>query len=184
MKDFPNGAATHSGPVERQRQKGQLDIRSGATKGLAAGAIFAVLQMLLALLAGESLLAPWRMAASVVLGGEGLTTMGVAAFLIGFLIHFSLAALFGTVYGLIMNKADNRTRVSLGREAGLGILFGLALWLLNFQVLARLLYPWFLATPQFVQALLHALAFGLPLALLDRAIRRKAPSGLLRGAEH
>lgn len=184
MKVFPNGAATHSKPVRRQHQKGQVDIRSGITKGLGAGAVFAIVQMLLSLVAGESLLAPWRMAASVVLGAEGLTTVGVGAFVIGFLIHFMLAAIFGLVYGLIMNKADNRTRVSLGREAAIGVVFGLALWALNFHVIARLLYPWFLATPQFAQALLHALAFGLPLALLDRGIRKNAPSGVLRGSEH
>jgi len=40
------------------------------------------------------------------------------------------------------------------------------LWLIDFQLLGRLFYPWFLELPQAPHAILHALTFGLPLGLV------------------
>jgi hypothetical protein len=34
--------------------------------------------------------------------------------------------------------------------AGLGLLLGAMIWLVNFQIIARILYPWLLMTPQFL----------------------------------
>jgi hypothetical protein len=46
-------------------------------------------------------------------------------------------------------------------------------WFVNFQIIARVLYPWFLGAPQFLQAVMHGLFFGLPLALIYAASERR-----------
>ena len=88
-------------------------------------------------------------------------------------VHLALSALLGLIYGLVNARLSPETETRWARQAGLGLLFGALVWLVNFQVVARLLYPWFLTTPQSVQLLLHALFFGLPLGLMYAAAERR-----------
>jgi hypothetical protein len=99
------------------------------------------------------------------------TEVGMTVFL-GILVHFVLSAAFGAVYGLIEERMREGYRRNLATQAVFGMVFGVALWLVNFQIVARILYPWFLMTPQGIQMMIHALAFGLPLGLLFGAWER------------
>lgn len=149
-------------------------IKEGVGLGIAAGVIFAVVEVAASVMMGNPALTPFRMFSSVVLGRAGLEGVGPGtALVVGSLAHLALSAIYGSIYALIMSRASSRTRVSRGSQAGLGALFGLALWLVNFQVIARIAYPWFLGAPQFAQAILHALAFGLPLGLMYAGAERR-----------
>lgn len=147
---------------------------NGAGCGLLAGVVFGVMEILGAAVTGMPPLQPLRMFASVLLGEDALraTPMGLAA-LIGIVVHLALSAAFGVIYGLVNGALSARLRTSFARESVLGLLYGLALWIVNFQIIARIGYPWFLETPQFLQAVMHAVFYGLPLALMYVAGERR-----------
>jgi hypothetical protein len=147
----------------------------GALLGLAAGMVFASVQVA----AGHSSDAPLRalqFSASVVLGQTGAETAPFGwALAVGLLVHLGISALFGTVYGLVV--AAHREPRSGWQQAPLGLLYGLFVWAVNFQLVARATHPWFLGVPQLGQAALHAAFFGLPLALMHvRLARPPRPS--------
>ncbi|RJP74660.1 MAG: hypothetical protein C4524_12635 [Candidatus Zixiibacteriota bacterium] len=139
----------------------------GAWYGLLAGIIFMIMEMVGAAIMGMPVFMPLRMFASVLLGQTALTGMslGTAVFL-GLIIHLLLSAVFGFIYGLINIGLPPAHRASMGSQAVIGFGYGLLLWFINFQIIARMIYPWFLETPQFMQAMMHALFYGLPLGLM------------------
>ena len=55
----------------------------------------------------------------------------------------------------------------------MGLLFGVLLWFVNFQIIARMVYPWVLQAPQFLQMAMHAAFFGFPLALMYARAERQ-----------
>jgi hypothetical protein len=148
-------------------------IKEGISFGIVAGIVFAVAQMLFAGITGEIGLMPLRMFASIVLGERAMmsTDLAMTVFL-GVLVHFVLSAGFGALYGLIEERVPIHHRRSWGSQAAFGMVFGIGLWLVNHQIIARILYPWFLMTPQGLQMMIHALFFGLPLGLMFAAYQR------------
>jgi hypothetical protein len=136
---------------------------NSAGLGVVAGMVFAVVQVAAAALTGSPL-APLRMSASVLLGAGG-AGLGVTL-LAGLAVHVALSALFGLVYGIIDGAVIESEERSVVRQAAIGLLYGLLIWATNFQVLGRIGRPWFLGVPQLAQMALHALFFGLPLALM------------------
>jgi hypothetical protein len=57
----------------------------------------------------------------------------------------------------------------------IGGLFGIVIWLVNFQIVARVGYPWFLGTRPIVQLVLHVFAFGVPMAAFYTYLSRRRP---------
>lgn len=167
--------------VRAQRVVGGDGAAAALAYGLLAGAALLVAEVLAALVAGAPPTLPLRLVASVALGSPAVEGPPAVGLLVaGTFVHLALSGLFGWVYGAAQRIARPATRASLARQALGGALFGLALWLLNFQVVARAAYPWLLAPSQVVQALLHALVFGAPLGLLFAASARAAPGPRLR----
>ena len=149
-------------------------IRKGIGTGITAGIIFGIVEMAASAAAGSSPILPARMAASVVLGSSALETVSSGtALVVGTIVHLVLSAAFGAVYALIVSRMSRETRVSTGREAVGGVVYGTLLWLVNFQVIAALLYPWFLEPPQFPQMAMHALFYGLPLGILQARMEQR-----------
>ena len=149
-------------------------LKEGIEFGLIAGVIFGLVEILVSAMMGNPPLQPIRMFASVVLGETALqsTELG-SVVVIGAVVHLALSALFGLIYGAINGALSRETETSWGRQAGIGLVFGVLLWFVNFQLIARAIYPWFLDTPQALQAALHAVFFGLPLALMYAAAERR-----------
>jgi hypothetical protein len=52
-----------------------------------------------------------------------------------------------------------------------GAVFAALVWFLNFEVISRVLYPWFVRGPW--QLFLHVVFFGIPLAFLTTFARRR-----------
>jgi hypothetical protein len=145
----------------------QRGIKEGLGFGIVAGVVFGVVEMAGAAMMGDSPLMPLRMFASVVLGEPALTSPDIGTVVgIGTVAHLVLSAIFGLVYGLFAANTSLETQTGWGRQAVLGLLFGVVLWFANFQIIARVLYPWFLQAPQFLQMAMHAMFFGLPLSLM------------------
>ena len=149
----------------------QGDIRRGIKEGLGfgvvAGILFGIAEMAAAAMMGDPPTMPLRMFASVVLGQSALTSPDITMVAaVGIAAHLALSAIFGLVYGILAASTSTETQTSWGRQTLLGVLFGIGLWFVNFQVIARVAYPWFLDAPQFLQMAMHALLFGLPLSLM------------------
>jgi hypothetical protein len=148
---------------ERSTGRARL-VEEGALVGLLAGVIFATGEMLVGRAMGNPLLAPWRGFASLLLGHsalEGPLTFGI--FLAGVIAHFALSAVYGAAWGLLVSYTPYKWLTSWGANIALGGLYGLALYLVNFLVVAPLLYPWFRETNQPAQIFFHVVLFGLPL---------------------
>jgi hypothetical protein len=155
-----------------------LDTKRGAREGLEfgilAGVIFAIMEMAGAVAMGHPALMPLKMFASVVLGKAALApTAGSSVLLVGIIAHLALSGTFGVVYGLVNERFSVDTQTRFGRQTGVGLIAGALLWLGNFQILGRLLYPWFLRQPQLPALVMHAVFFGLPLGLFYAAAERK-----------
>lgn len=143
----------------------------GVLYGFVAGLVFGVVEIIGSAAMGNPALMPVRMFASVLLGREAFSEVVWLGWVVavGLVVHFALSALLGLIYGAIESRMSVEGRTSWGRQSAVGLLFGAAVWLVNFQIIARLFYPWFLEVPQFMQLAMHAVTFGLPLGLMFAA---------------
>jgi hypothetical protein len=149
----------------------------GLLYGIAAGGVFALAQLVASAVSdGLSAVRPFRLAASVVLGqravaGEASLGLVVA---VGLAVHLVVTAFWGLLYSFVDSRLTPDVRPLLAFQAASGMLFGLGVWLIDFQFVARGYFPWFLEdTPQFLQALMHAAFYGLPLGVLFSAAERR-----------
>lgn len=155
--------------------------KEGFEFGLIAGVIFAIMEVLVAQMLSQPGITPFRMFASIVLGKAAMvTTMSpVTAFVVGGAVHVILSGYFGLVYGVVNAQLPPKTQTDWGRQVFYGVVYGIVLWLVNFQFFGRLVYPWFLSTSQFPQVVLHVLFYSLPLAMMysgaERRLRRLTP---------
>jgi hypothetical protein len=141
--------------------------KEGLGFGLIAGVVFAIAQVIATVVAGEPPFLAFRRIASVFVGPLALDTIPApTVLLVAVIAHLFLSAIYGLFYGIYNSALTMPTRRSVQRQAVIGVLFGVMLWLVNFQVFARYLSPWLLELPQAAQVLLHALCFGLPLGLM------------------
>lgn len=142
--------------------------------GVLAGGLLAIAEIVSVSLRGGAPLLPVQLFASVSLGGAALDTAPLRVVVpLGLATHALLSTSYGALYGALYARLDLRSRTSLSRQALLGIAFGLALFTVHFQGLGRLFYPWLLEEEQALHAALHALAFGLPLALMVVSTERQ-----------
>ncbi|MFP2908383.1 hypothetical protein ACLESD_25685 [Pyxidicoccus sp. 3LFB2] len=148
---------------------------NGLLFGVAAGLVLALAETVLAVATGDNPMRPVRMAASLVLGPSALTpeVPAATALLLGLGVHVALSAVWGLLYSFLdaMLPPDGRGRWEF--QSAVGMLFGIFIWLVSFQFVARGYAPGFLEVPQFTQIVLHALFLGLPLAMLFTAAERK-----------
>ncbi|WP_257461771.1 hypothetical protein [Archangium lipolyticum] len=147
----------------------------GVAYGLIVGLVFAAVEIVSSMAMGNPALMPVRMAASVLLRQEAFSDVVWRAWFValGLGVHFVLSAVFGLIYAAIQSRMSVEGRTSWGRQSAVGLLFGAAIWLVNFQIIARLFYPWFLDARQFLQLVLHAVVFGWPLGLMFAATERQ-----------
>lgn len=145
----------------------------GVAQGLVAGLIFGGARVLSATALGLSPFAPFRTAASVWIGSDALTTTPAwLACIVGTLVHFVLAGLFGAIYVGLNNHTEPAARSSLERHAAVGLAYGAAIWLLDYRLVAANFLPWLVDASQWRELVLHALFFGLPLGVTYAASAR------------
>lgn len=155
-------------------------VHQGVGSGLLAGATFAAAQVIAAVTGGDSAVVAFRRSASVLIGPAALTTTPTAiAVIVGLIAHAYLSTMYGLSYGVYNSALPAPTRHSAPRQAAIGALYGVVLWLVNLELFARIVFPWLLAVSQPVQLFLHAVCFGLPLGLRYAAAERDAPSAQL-----
>jgi hypothetical protein len=148
----------------------------GTGAGVAAATVFIVAEMVGAAIFEHDAYAPLRRFASVLLGPSALKDSTSLAITWGVLVSFTLASAFGTAYGWLHARLPHDAHSDPLRQAVFGLFFGAVVWIVNWQILARFIWPWLLRAPQFTELSMHAVFFGLPLALFyavaDRAFER------------
>lgn len=152
-------------------------IKHGVTGGIIAGIAFAMFEMIAAaiMMGTEAFFMPLRMIGAIVLGPAALdpSYLLATAGLAGLVVHMVLSAIYGAGFGLIVTTLHNTSLNSTAAFLVMASVYGLALWLFNFFVIAPESFTWFTETNQVVQFLAHTFFFGTVLGIyLDRMARR------------
>lgn len=111
-----------------------------------------------------------RVYGTVFLGPEALTTRDLNFFMLVAVVHFSVGAVGGAVYHVLVNAYLPERH---GLQIGIGAIYGLLMWIVNFYVVILWLQtsvfgqPYVLELmPAWVAALTHVV-YGLTLGLLQ-----------------
>lgn len=147
-----------------------IDAFAGTLSGLFAGAAYLVAQIsFAATVRGGQGWEPLQRIAAILLGPDAApppAEISLAIAGMALLIHFPLAAVYGRIADLLVR---GRT---LGRAALLGGLLGLAIFGLNFWLIAPSAFPWFEQSRDLVTAFDHVL-FGAAAGLACAFLRRR-----------
>ena len=146
---------------------------TGAVMGIVAGMVFILFELIIAGITGPSAVMPLRAISAVVLGPGALepSVNVVAAVIIGLIVHFVLAAIFGLIFGMIAWGIRSLTD-GVGALVGAAAAYGLVLWIVNFYVIAPRTFPWFTEANPVVQFFAHTVFYGAVLGLLLVGARR------------
>lgn len=147
----------------------ELDARlaNGMAMGFLAGLVFVGFEVVVEVITGSSPFGPPQMMGAILLGEDSLAALATPAFvaMAGLTLHFLLSALYGGVFGAIVQAArpirDNRLLL-----VAAGAVFGLLLWVVNLYLISPLAFPWFAMASPLVQFLAHTFFFGAVLGLL------------------
>lgn len=155
--------------VEMRRITGS-DLIRGGIGGLFAGLLFAAVTMWFVTSLGMPARTPLLMISTIVLGEDAMAG-GDANIATGMAVHVVLSIAFGVVFALIAGRLRTNGAVALA-----GLVFGALLYVLNFQILARIWFDPFRMANQPFELVVH-LVFGslLALALYGTGPRRGEP---------
>jgi uncharacterized membrane protein YagU involved in acid resistance len=151
----------------------RTDWSAAVWAGVIAGAVFMMAEMLMVMVfMGQSPWGPPRMIAAMVMGQDvlpppGTFDMGIT--MTAMVIHFSLSIILGLIFGWIVHRMSSTSAVVIG-----GI-FGLAVYFINFYLVAPVMFPWFTMAQNWVSLVVH-LIFGLVLGGSYAALRKHKPA--------
>lgn len=150
--------------------------------GVAAGLVFAIFEMVAAamLMGAGAALMPLRMIGALVLGPAALDPgySLAAAAMTGVIVHLVLSVTFTAVFTFIVSAISTATLGEVVATPGsivlAGVLFGVALWLVNFYIVAPAAgWTWFPEqTNAGVQFFAHGFFFGAPTGWILTRLRR------------
>lgn len=153
------------------------DWKAGAWAGVIAGLVFLMLEMGLVWMAqGQSPFGPPHMMAAMVLGKEVLPPPGSWApfdlkiLITAMMIHFPVSIAYGLLGAWLVHRFDWAGGLMIGAT------FGLAIYIVNFYVIAPVAFPWFEMGRNWIGAFSHVM-FGAVLAGAYIALRRPRPTG-------
>lgn len=140
----------------------------GAIGGLVAGVVFGALNMWFASSMGMPADMPLQMIATIV-QGEGAIADGSANPILGLAVHMMLSAAFGVTLAVLVSRVR-----SDAVRAFVGLLFGVALYLVNFLVISPITFAVFQDANQPLELATHII-FG-SVAVLFLLGRRAHPT--------
>ncbi len=136
--------------------------------GLIAGLVFMAGQMLLVwLVQGASPWGPPRIIAAMALGQRVLPppdTFALLPVVVAMILHFIASAVYGVLIGWLVHRFDR------GAALAIGLMAGLAIYGINFYLVAPFVFPWFVDARNAVSAVMHAV-FGIVAAGAYVALR-------------
>ncbi len=129
-----SSTATHERPRAISRAHTDVNVRerliAGVVAGLSAGVVFALLSMLYAGLSGPGAWAPPRMIATI-LGFEMAPPFALVPVIAGLALHMVISAAYGGFFALAAGFLPGSLLLAAG------VVFGLALYVINFHVIAQ-----------------------------------------------
>ena len=130
-------------------------VARGTVAGIAAGLVFLVANMLWATKSDLPAVAP-LVDISTIFNFDDVANPTTENMFIGLVTHLTLSATFGVAFALLVPLLRTARIVALGAVA-----FGVALYVVNFQILGRTAFPWFQEGPDQVFELVAHAGFGL-----------------------
>jgi hypothetical protein len=153
------------------------DWKAGAWAGVIAGLVFLMLEMVLVWMAqGQSPFGPPHMMAAMVLGKEVLpppdtwAPFDLKIVMTAMMIHFPVSIAYGLLGAWLVHRFDWAVGLMIGAA------LGLAIYVVNFYMIAPVAFPWFEMGRNWIGAFSH-LMFGAVLAGAYIALRRPGPTG-------
>lgn len=142
----------------------------GAVAGVLAGLLFVGVTMWFASETGGKSEMPLRMMSTIV-KGDGAMEAGTSSVGLGWVVHLVLSAAFGIGFALVVPMLRTNGTVAL-----VGTMYGAALYVVNFVILAPIAFPTFEMTNQPFELLAH-IVFGtlLSFAFFSTGARRQEP---------
>jgi len=152
----------------------------GAVAGIAAGFVFLLANMAYATTQGKPSVAPFMDISTIFHGTDQPASMTPTVDMLatGAVVHFTLSIAFGVVFALLVGAFSPLVRNWLVLTAA-GVVYGLALYIVNFQILGNTIFEWFTnpqGPNQGFEVFIHAV-FGLLLVpfFLGFAARLSTP---------
>ncbi len=133
-------------------------VARGIVGGIVAGALFLAVTMWFASSLGDPAKAPLLMMSTIVKGDEAMMA-GTASVGVGLAVHAVLSAGFGVLFAALVSRLRSPRTV-----AAAGVVYGAALYVVNFKVLSPALFTTFEMANQPFELVVHVL-FGALLAL-------------------
>ena len=156
----------------RDELHGRTDWSAAAWAGVIAGVVFMVLEMaMVRLVMGESPWAPPHMIAAMALGKDVLpppdtyAPFSMKIMTTAMLIHMALSVAYGLAVGWLVHRFDWAGGLLIG------VLFGIAIYIVNFYLIAPVLFPWFQMAQNWVSLVAHAV-FGAAAGMSYMALRK------------
>lgn len=150
--------------------RAHTDWKAASWAGVIAGLVFIVLEMMLVwLVQGMSPWAPPRMMAAMALGPGVLpppADFSLVVVMAAMMIHLPLSIVYGLVLGLAIHRLEMGAALLAGAAFGL-----LAVYAVNFYVVAPMVFPWFVEARNWISVLSHVV-FGMVLAGSYVVLRR------------
>lgn len=150
--------------ASRNEKHNIIDWKAGAWAGVIAGLVFVMLEMgMVWMIQGQSPWGPPHLIAAMLLGNDVLPPPGTWApfdlkiLMTAMMIHLPLSVVYGLIGAWLLHRFDGAVGVMIG--AG----FGLAIYVVNFYVVAPALFPWFEMGRNWIGVVSH-LMFGAVLA--------------------
>ncbi|MDP9403129.1 MAG: DUF1440 domain-containing protein [Actinomycetota bacterium] len=147
-----------------------MRLARGAVAGAVAGGAFIAVTMWFATTVGDPAKGPLMMI-STIAKGNGAMAGGTADPTIGALVHLALSVVFGMLFGVIAPVLRTNAAVALA-----GTAYGALLYLVNFKVIAPLLFPIFGMANQPFELVVH-IVFGVLVSFFffSSGVRRGEP---------
>ena len=143
-------------PVLREQWGGTMT--HGVVGGIVAGGVFLALNMWFATSVGDPAKGPLLMMSTIVRGDEAIMAGSVSVG-VGLAVHLVLSAAYGVAFAALASHVW-----SAGAIAGAGVVYGAALYLLNFKLFSPALFTTFEMANQPFEFVAHVV-FGSLLAL-------------------
>lgn len=151
---------------------GVTDWKAGAWAGVIAGLVFMMLEMgMVWMFMGQSPWAPPHMIAAMALGKDMLpppetwAPFDLKIMMVAMMIHFPLSIVYGLIGAWLVHKFDWMGALMVGAA------FGLAIYIVNFHLVAPVAFPWFEMARNWVSIFAHVM-FGAAVGLAYVWLRR------------
>ena len=150
----------------------KTDWSAAVWAGVVAGLVFMMLEMaMVVIFMGQSPWTPPRMIAAMLMGNEVLPPPADFDFgivMTAMVIHFPLSIMYGLIAGWIVHRLGGASALLIG-----GV-FGLAIYFINFYLVAPAFFPWFTEAQNWVSLVAH-LIYGLVLGATYAGLRKHKP---------